>query len=474
MLPVRPAPEVAVPSVTTLDPPAQPEPERDIERAPVPGPGPGPVMVATARATYVYEAPDFSSRRLGYLRAGQVVRRATEPSGAAGCPGGFFEIVPRGHVCVGDWASLDPEHPAARQLSRRPDRSASLPYRYGLSRFPTPPFYTRVPSYSERASQEPELHYHVRNLGGTGWNAAGFDAVPAMLLAGGSAPRFDGQSQAGTSLSSGRAIPGSGFAFMTLFASDGYEYGISTDLAVLPLDRVEPVEGSRFHGVRLEAERVLPLGFVRTRSAISYEDPRRRPAATLRLLGFREAVALNGNRVRVQGSTYHEASAGGWIRDDQLVLVEPLSLAPSWVEPGRRWIDVSILRQTLVAYSGTEAVFATLVSTGKAGLSDERGAPATIKGTFTIHTKHVTSHMSSNARGNAYDLRDVPYVQYFHEGFALHAAYWHDAFGAPRSHGCVNLSPEDARWLFEWTDPEVPPEWHGAYSTAGTRVHIHP
>ncbi|HEX7672087.1 MAG TPA: L,D-transpeptidase, partial [Polyangiaceae bacterium] len=72
------------------------------------------------------------------------------------------------------------------------------------------------------------------------------------------------------------------------------------------------------------------------------------------------------------------------------------------------------------------------------------------------------------------DLRDVPYVQYFKEGYALHAAYWHDAFGTPRSHGCVNLSPLDARWLFSWTEPSVPSAWHGAMSNHGTLVSIHP
>jgi lipoprotein-anchoring transpeptidase ErfK/SrfK len=60
--------------------------------------------------------------------------------------------------------------------------------------------------------------------------------------------------------------------------------------------------------------------------------------------------------------------------------------------------------------------------------------------------------------------------QYFKDGFAFHAAYWHDGFGAPRSHGCVNLSPLDARWLFAWTEPHVPAAWHGAMSTRGTMV----
>ena len=78
------------------------------------------------------------------------------------------------------------------------------------------------------------------------------------------------------------------------------------------------------------------------------------------------------------------------------------------------------------------------------------------------------------ASDDAFDLHDVPYVQYFHKSYALHGAYWHDAFGKVRSHGCVNLAPADAAWLFEWTDPVVPTEWHGVVGVReGTLVYIH-
>jgi len=72
----------------------------------------------------------------------------------------------------------------------------------------------------------------------------------------------------------------------------------------------------------------------------------------------------------------------------------------------------------------------------------------------------------------------VPYVQYFRAGYALHAAYWHTEYGRPRSHGCINLSPIDARRLFNWTEPQVPATWHGASAGEtngkGTLVHVHP
>ena len=76
-----------------------------------------------------------------------------------------------------------------------------------------------------------------------------------------------------------------------------------------------------------------------------------------------------------------------------------------------------------------------------------------------------------------FELRDVPYVQYFESGYALHGAYWHDVFGRARSHGCVNLSPVDAHRLFLWTEPRVPEGWHGVFTgpdwAEGTVVVIH-
>jgi lipoprotein-anchoring transpeptidase ErfK/SrfK len=76
----------------------------------------------------------------------------------------------------------------------------------------------------------------------------------------------------------------------------------------------------------------------------------------------------------------------------------------------------------------------------------------------------------------AFWLRDVPYVQFFEGSYALHVAYWHDVFGIARSHGCINLSPIDGRYLFNWSDPQIPEGWHGALADTdnpGTIVIVH-
>ncbi len=64
---------------------------------------------------------------------------------------------------------------------------------------------------------------------------------------------------------------------------------------------------------------------------------------------------------------------------------------------------------------------------------------------------------------------------YYEAGYALHSAFWHDLFGRTKSHGCVNLSPRDARWMFGWTEPALPDGWHGVYPEdpeAGTLIVI--
>jgi lipoprotein-anchoring transpeptidase ErfK/SrfK len=94
-----------------------------------------------------------------------------------------------------------------------------------------------------------------------------------------------------------------------------------------------------------------------------------------------------------------------------------------------------------------------------------------------IYQKEVSATMDGDleATADSYALRDVPFVQYFHQGYALHGAYWHDEFGKMRSHGCVNLAPADAAWLFEWTDPAVPADWHGVLNKErGTVVVVRP
>jgi hypothetical protein len=195
----------------------------------------------------------------------------------------------------------------------------------------------------------------------------------------------------------------------------------------------------------------------------------------------RSAVMLTGRTFKVDGVVYHEASAtrdapkGFWVRLSDLKLAKPAR--PADLGPNEKWIDVDLTRQMLVAFEGTRPVFATLVSSGRKNAQDKEHDFPTPTGTFWIREKHVTTTMDGDvAADGPYSIEDVPWVMYFQGSYALHGAFWHDAFGNMRSHGCVNLSPEDARSVFGWSDPPLPDGWHGVFAKdekSGTRVVVH-
>ncbi len=430
------------------------------------------VLVATAKQTLVYARPSFKAPKLGYLRAGAVVHRGARPAGHEGCRGGFYEVAPEGYVCAGSNASLDPRSPIARAVPRRADRTATLPYEYGAAAGPGAPLYSRIPDTADERAAEPGLGN--RRGVAPSFDGLVFDEVPWFLEGGASSISTAGGRFPRARPVLGTAIAKSAFAFVSLFESAGRRFGLTADMAVVPLDRLTHVAPSRFHGLPLEPGATLPVVFVRTQAAALYSGDPLRGLKFERRLDFREPLGITGKRIRSGQVAYLETASGDFIVDQGLVRVDPPASMPAWATGDRTWIDVSIDRQTLVAYEGARAVFVTLVSTGVDGKGDPETTHSTIQGEFLIHTKHVTVTMDGDEVGDEFDLRDVPYVQYFKEGFALHAAYWHDGFGTPRSHGCVNLAPLDARWLFAWTLPSVPVAWHGAMGARGTLVSIHP
>jgi len=114
-----------------------------------------------------------------------------------------------------------------------------------------------------------------------------------------------------------------------------------------------------------------------------------------------------------------------------------------------RWIEVNLSTQTLTAYEGDAALNTFPVSSGK-------WSTPTLPGTFHVYIKLRIARMV----GFDYDTPDVPYVMYYDGNYGIHGAYWHNSFGTPVSHGCVNLRVPDAAWLFN-------------FASVGTQVKIH-
>lgn len=450
----------------------------------------GPRIYARHLRTWIYDGPSRAGERLGYLRAGSSSPTTKLPASRRGCRGGWYPISPRGFVCLDARATLDGKDAVVQLFEQNPPRSdRRLPYRYGSVRKPGPMF-GRLPSLSDLKEAEPSFSSRFPEWltidGEVGasfrqevwewgekppdptaaWEAHLTRGVPEELKTGATLPSPTLTPRPKT-LILDRMESRVGHAFLDTFFSEGRRYGLTTHLEVVPTDRYRPLEGSQFHGVEIGKDVDFPFAFVRRIDA-EYSDGSKAE--------YRKVLALTGKRKFINERLHYETEDGKYISDryaSELTLAKSM---PGWAKKGEKWISVSINKQTLVLYEGERPVFATLVSTGEAGVDSPEETTATKRGIFRIHTKHVTSTMASDDIGEEFELRDVPYVQYFAKGgFALHGAYWHDRFGTPKSHGCINLSPEDARRIFHWTDPQVPRGWHGALSPLrGTVVFVHP
>lgn len=296
----------------------------------------------------------------------------------------------------------------------------------------------------------------------------------------------------------GRVRRHTGLAFLDAFEtgpeSMNRKFAITTDLRLVPISKLKPNVGSPWHGFALDDKLTLPIAFSYFPDA-KKDAKQRKPIKVYKgvesgsakedgtTLFFRQAVALTGKDKTVGDTRYFEfkdaSGAGGkWLRKQDIIIArKPDEWPASFAKGSQKWIDISIIKQTLTLYEGDKPVFVTLISTGQDGMGDPKTTKSTPRGTFRIREKHVTATMDANEVGNKFELRDVPWVQYFEAGYALHAAYWHDVYGTARSHGCVNLSPIDARKVFLWSDPPIPQGWHGVTAAdetgKGTIVYIH-
>lgn len=483
----QPAPEPAPPPeslpVVSLDGTTHPHP---VTRA-----GKGPRLYSRALRTWVYERPDRRSPQLGYLRAGGSAPMAGPKVPGHRCKGGFVPIEPRGFVCLDKRATLDPDDPVyLAAVEHPPDFGSKLPYAYGIVRNPGP-IYGSLPDDTELREIEPDVDERMPRwfeaAGEIGasyaqdvwvhggeppdprqvWERRLSQGVPPFLLDGQALAALPGTTRSGETARIGTMMPRAGHAFLNTFLWQGRRYGVSTRLQILPTDRLRPIRGSEFHGVEIGKDVNFPFAFVRRIDARFYDGKR----AT-----YRAVLPLTGKQRFYDQVLHYETKDGQWISDRYASRLDPAKNMPGWGKNGEKWIDVSLSKQTLTLYEGTEPVYATLISSGEAGLEDAEMTTATKRGIFRVHTKHVTATMSSREIGEEFELQDVPYVMYFDkEGYALHGAYWHDRFGIPKSHGCINLAPEDARRIFHWTEPQLPTGWHGVLlPLKGTVIFVHP
>lgn len=477
----------------------------------------GPKLAPLALEVPVYSRPSSSSERVGYLRIGARPARSVDVVSTEDCPEGWYALRPLGFVCAGDRATTDLEQPLARAIHANPDRSKPLPYRYAFVRA-IAPNYLRVPSKSEQFERELRLERHLRNwkkltsewdkldLGanevildnrgmGTSrfipgaepldmsrrFGGDGSDEVPWWLESGKRLiPNISSFKAPHRAVMAGRIKRHAGVALIDSFVSGEWaqqrRFAVSVDGRLIPTDKLKAGAGSGFHGTEIR-EHGLPVAFVHKAGASwwSYAKGDLKRGERLR---WRQTVPLTGKVKYIRGVKMVQARSGDWLRSSDLKTAKKPRELPWFASKQRRWIQVSLTSQTMVLWEGSRPVYATLVSTGRDGMGDPKTTMSTPQGTFRVYQKHVTATMDSDVAENEFELRDVPWVMYFKGGYALHGAYWHDDFGRPRSHGCINLSPIDARYTFQWSAPDVPDQWHGSWSGEtfgkGTIIHVVP
>ena len=215
---------------------------------------------------------------------------------------------------------------------------------------------------------------------------------------------------------------------------------------------------SLFHGEEIAAGK-LDLAWVLADKAEVWDSPARSPKSKAKDARVRFQVVHvleeSGAMVRVED---------GWMRAVDLARPRPAPSRPKEVSGDlEHWIDVELATQTLVAYEGSRPTYATLVSTGRGRQGTDSATPL---GVHRIWVKLLATDMDNVERDDVeahYSLEDVPYVQFFDHAVGLHGTYWHHDFGHVKSHGCVNLSPLDAKWLFGFTEPRMPAGWAASY-----------
>jgi lipoprotein-anchoring transpeptidase ErfK/SrfK len=475
----------------------------------------GPKIGAVEMVAPIFVKPDRRSAKIGYLRAGGVLTRGEKPVAFDDCQGGYYRVLPAGYVCASGEATTNVKHPILRALTRRPDLSKPMPYPYAFVRAIAPNYY-RVPTKKEQFQYEMSLDRHLRsykklaekwnelNVGANDvpldaiGNAAGDppaappelgdnevfggdgdDAIPWFLQGGRKIPNISSFKVPEYAIITNRIARKAGLALIgTFMGPNDRRFAMTTDARLVPTSKLKPARGSTFHGVDMtKGGWELPLAFVREPTTTKY-DLSRLARDKSGELPYHAAVQLTGRSKKLGDDRYVEAKDGTWLLDKHLAIAVKPSELPRFAATTKKWIDISILGQTLILYEGTKPVYATAVATGRDGLGDPKKTFSTVRGTFKIRDKHITTTMDAHEVDNKFELRDVPWVQYFEAGYAIHAALWHDDFGRPRSHGCINLSPIDARRVFLWTDPPLPTDWHGVSASEptgeGTVVNIHP
>jgi lipoprotein-anchoring transpeptidase ErfK/SrfK len=233
---------------------------------------------------------------------------------------------------------------------------------------------------------------------------------------------------------------GDGLNFVSIYERrDGFAK--MRDGSWLRLDDLEKTFASAFAGVTLRQPLAYPMAWL-VQTAIPAEYPGG-PSLAGRPAIKRYTLVHIYHTVRKGQWDWFLIGPGQWIEQRKVSKVDP-QLSPPTPPTTGNWVAVDLYEQVMVAYQDQTPVAASLVSTGLPPLNTQLG-------TFKVYQRlERTPLRGSMGEADGYSLPNVPYAMFFDGEIGFHGVYWHDGFGFMRSHGCVNLSISDARWLFEW------------------------
>ncbi len=404
-------------------------------------------ITAIAGTVKILEAARHDAEPLGLFRAGQTLAlREPAPVSLLGCSRGWYAVAPRGFVCASADTTFDPQHERAVAARLVLPSDDGYPFQYGRVTALTPRHLHLSPPAD--VGEEPLAAWFVRQR------------AP-------SEPLRDPQP----------AYPGMKLAWARELVLDGKHWVVTPDLQLIDKRYVEPASAPLRRSLHLTDGVSFPF-------ALPLHDTPARDAAGEPIGTFlkTERVALAPGRHRAgvalsrRGGRELARTADGDFVEKAALSVFNLRPRPAGVGPHEKWVHVRINEGALIAYEGDAPVFAAVVSPGMHG-ANPAGAYHTPTGRFRVSSKHKTSDMGGPLGAGSWRSRAVPWVAYYDDGFALHGAWWHDAFGRPKSHGCINLTPGDAAVLFAWLEPSLPRGWYGVRATAaepGTVVLVTP
>ncbi len=477
----------------------------------------GGELYAAALRTSVMSAPSWpddpdggtsasiaGARRLGYVRHGSHVPFFPEPIVNDDCGDGWYELIEGGFVC-GKYTSPDPKAPSVKFAANPPNMADPMPYKYGYSISDDTPVYRRVLSLLDRQKFEPELVPPPPKAADAGAlpgsptdesDDLSDDNAPERVTPKSKHPvKEAGVVKLGDLKGRGvlvrRMMKGFYVALDRAFNAAHARWWRTAEGFAIPYERIVLQAWSPgFHGSWVKvadpvhsdggdepaeaAEGNGSAALVSSGYAASFvlNDKGKMRVATA--LPKWTALELSGEAKTFDGVSFELTTSGFWVRVADLMVATPEP--PPDLADDEKWIDVDLGRQYLVAFEGKHPVYATRISSGRRASWDPEHDHPTPTGTFHIYEKHVSTTMDGDVAGGPYSIEDVPWVMYFQGSYALHGAFWHNLFGTTRSHGCVNMSPIDAREIFFWSEPTLPKGWHGVFQTSGrpgTRVVIH-